>query len=444
MIELPNDVKYIIDTLEDAGFEGYAVGGCVRDSLMGHTPGDWDITTNAKPEAVVDVFSGKRVLPTGIKHGTVTLFIKKIPYEITSYRVDGGYSDGRRPDSVTFTSEITEDLSRRDFTVNAMAYSHKRGMVDPFGGGADLTGRLIRCVGKAEERFGEDYLRMLRAYRFSATLGFALDAEIVSAVAKLKERIHGISAERIRIEFDKILLSGNHAAILAFFRDMGEVLFPEVAVLDGIPQRNKYHYLNVYGHTMEVLRNTELKLFMRLTALFHDTGKALTMTVDENGDTHFKGHAAVSREIAGDILKRLKYDNNTIDNVTTLVNEHSFDVRKDRTGVKRLVNKLGETQTAALFRFAVADTMGKNHTAQASRLPYLYEDIRLLGEITREKEPCNIGDLAINGGDVMAALGVKPGKRVGEELNYLLEQVVNDPSLNRRDILLTLLKERNT
>jgi tRNA nucleotidyltransferase (CCA-adding enzyme) len=443
VIKLPKDVEYIINELKRAGYEGFAAGGCVRDSLLGKPPTDWDITTNAAPEDVMRVFKNRRILPTGIKHGTVTLFLKNIPYEITAYRLDGMYSDGRRPDNVTFTNDLTEDLSRRDFTINAMAYGPSRGLVDLFGGREDLKNRIIRCVGSAKARFSEDYLRIMRAYRFSATLDFDLDIELKEASIALRENITPkISAERIRVELDKLLISGRFNRIAAFMEDLGSVILPEVTALRNVPQRNAYHYLDVYGHTMEALRHAGPELCLKLCALLHDTGKALAMTVDSGGITHFKGHAAISENIARDVLKRLKYDNETIDTVTTLTREHSFKPGMSRGAAKRLLSRLGINYSRLLLDFCRADTMAKNSLAQEHRLPAIQADKELLEDILQSGEPYTLKGLSVGGGDIMAALGVAAGKNVGEALNYLLERVMDDPGLNKRETLLELLRDK--
>ncbi|MCL2406858.1 MAG: HD domain-containing protein [Defluviitaleaceae bacterium] len=442
MIILPYSVTYIINELEKNGFEAFAVGGCVRDSLMGRECADWDITTNAEPKEVIRVFEalGKKVLPTGITHGTVTLMLKGAPYEITTYRVDGRYSDGRRPDSISFCKDLKEDLSRRDFTINAMAFSPRTGLVDYFGGKADLAGRVIRCVGDASMRFGEDYLRMMRAYRFASVLDFNLDENIRRAVLKNRDKLAGIAAERVRMELDKLMLADAHDKFLMFMEDLGSVVLPEVFCLKNIPQRNCYHYLNVYGHTMEVFRNSESDLTQRLCALLHDTGKAATMAVDENGDTRFPDHAAASRDIAFNIMKRLRYDNARIQAVTAIIRLHNVPKHVSRTLLKRRIKCRGEVLTRQLYKFAIADCMGKNDYAQEVTLPILYNNLNELEDIMKSGEAVHMTDLAVNGYDVGMALGIRGGEEIGTALNRLLEVVHERPELNNKGDLLEIIK----
>ena len=438
-ISMPDDVKFIIERLEASGYPAYAVGGCVRDSLLGRAPADWDIATAALPTEVISAFKGKRVVPTGIKHGTVTLVLGKKNYEITTYRIDGKYSDGRRPDWVSFTDNIKEDLARRDFTINAMAYNGKDGLVDCFGGAADLKRRVIRCVGGADERFAEDYLRMIRAYRFSAVLNFDIDEDILKSVKANKKKLLDISAERIRTEFDKLFLTDSFGRIKAFFEDLGEVLFPELMRLKDIPQINRYHCYDAYNHTLQVIYNTEPNILMRLCALFHDMGKADTLRIDADGITHFYGHAAKSADIALKIMKRMKYDNALIAAVTTIVREHNFDAKKSRVELKYMIKRLGADTVRLLLEFAEADMKGKSKYAMERKLPRLKNSSDLLEEIIKLKEPCTIKSLALNGEEVMKILGIGAGKEVGAVLERLLDAVIYDPSNNTKEILTDML-----
>jgi len=431
----------IIEKLAASGHAAYAVGGCVRDSLMGRLPSDWDITTSATPEEMLVVFKDNRVIPTGIKHGTVTILCKGGQYEVTTYRVDGIYTDGRRPESVTFSNDLTEDLKRRDFTINAMAYNETDGLIDCFGGTDDLRNRVIRCVGDPQERFAEDYLRMLRAYRFAATLDFTLDSSVVSVVAQNKHKITGISAERIQAEMNKLLLSGRPVKIRAFIDTFAPVILPEVDVLHGVEQINPYHYCDVYEHTMAVLSHTENDLAMRLTALLHDTGKALCRTIDDNGTTHFYKHEVKSADIASTILKRLKYDNATIDQVVGMVRFHGYCFRPERRAIKKLVGRLGAQLTRNVLLFCRADTLGKSALAKERNLPLTEECLVVLDEVLTAGEPCAVTDLAVNGKDVMDILGLRPGREVGEMLNALLDHVLSDPLINTREQLIALIQK---
>ena len=399
-IQMPLGVRYIIDTLAAHGFEAYAVGGCVRDSLMGRTPNDWDITTNAEPAVMLGIFKKNRVIPTGIKHGTVTILCKGGQYEITTYRVDGAYTDGRRPESVTFSTSLEEDLKRRDFTINAMAYNDTHGLQDFFGGAADLSRKLIKCVGAARERFDEDYLRMLRAYRFSATLGFALDAEAESAIAEGCARIKGISAERIQSELGKLLLSGNVPVMRMFFDVFAELLLPE-CLCGG---------MDVYASRMALLAKVENDLCLRLAVLL-------------SGNTEKAAAAA---------LKRLKFDNDTIALVSVMVRLYERDIAPVRRDIKQLIAENGAVPVRYALRLRVAAD-----TDNASQVLALLDDILASGEA------CTVADLVVNGKDVMDTLGVPPGRAIGETLQRMLALVWDEPSVNTRERLLQAMREND-
>ena len=437
---MPAGVRLIIDTLHRHGYEAYAVGGCVRDCLLHREPEDWDITTSAWPDEVMAVFSGKRTIPTGLKHGTVTVLALGGAYEVTTYRIDGAYADGRHPESVQFTHELREDLSRRDFTINAMAYNSRDGLVDCFGGGTDLKNRVVRCVGEPEERFGEDYLRMLRAYRFAAVLDFAMEESMRAACIAFREKISCISAERIRAEWDKLLVSGHFHMIERFLNDYAPVLLPEVYALRGVPQNNPYHYLDVYEHTLQVLRHTPPTVPMRLTALFHDTGKAAARTTDPKGIDHFYGHPALSAKIAYDFCIRMKYDNKTISTVVDLVNTHDNRRQPKRSSVRRLINSLGEEKAYMNLQIQQADVMGQSQYSQEENLPVLRACFRFYDEILRDRDACQIKDLAVTGRDVMKAMGLRPGPEIGRILATLLERVLEDPALNQREALIEMMR----
>lgn len=432
-------MNYIINKLYEKDYEAYAVGGCVRDSILGKNPQDWDITTSASPDIVMEIFKS-RAIPTGLKHGTVTVLVGDESFEVTTFRIDGEYFDGRRPETVSFTQDIKEDLSRRDFTINAMAYNDKTGLVDFFGGLEDLQNKLIRCVGNAQERFDEDYLRMLRAYRFSAVLQFELEASLVESCMMNKKKLISISAERIRTEIDKLLTGGDWQYIKRFFDDFSDVLMPEVNALKGIGQNNKYHYLDVYDHTFEVLKNTPPAVDMRLTALFHDTGKALTKTTDALGIDHFHGHQKKSADIAFDIMKRLKYDNKTINDVVALVRTHDDRMKPEKKNIRKLICRLGVEKAYKNLQIQYADIMGQSRFSQEENLPILKECFRLFDEVVVKNEACSIKQLAITGMDIMNEFNIRPGEKVGEILNSLLEAVLDDPEMNTKEVLIKTAK----
>jgi len=433
-IVLPEDVKHIIKALESAGFEGFAVGGCVRDSILGKTPNDWDITTNAKPEDVKKLF--RHTIDTGIAHGTVTIMNGKIGYEVTTYRIDGKYTDGRHPDSVSFALNLEDDLARRDFTVNAMAYNDTVGLVDLYGGMEDLEKKIIRCVGVPRERFGEDALRMLRAIRFSATLGFEVEKDTYDAIKELSQTIEKVSAERIYAELLKLLTSDEPQKIRdCYLTGLTKVFMPEYDAMVGIEQHNPHHCYNVEEHTLKVLENTPPKKTVRLAALFHDIGKPLCHTVDENGIDHFHGHQSVSEELSRRIMKRMKSDNNTLSKVSLLVLNHDVRTEADRRQVRRLINRIGVDNIEDLLSLQTADTLAQSEYMRDEKLRRIEELREITEDIARRREPVGLKDLKVDGND-LKAMGYEPGRKLGAALRALLDQVLDDPSVNVREYLL--------
>ena len=341
LIRLPEDVKVILNRLQAAGYEAYAVGGCIRDSLLSRSPDDWDITTCAKPEETKALF--ERTIDTGIQHGTVTVMRRGRGYEVTTYRVDGEYEDGRHPKEVTFTASLEEDLKRRDFTVNAMAYNEKDGLVDLFGGRQDLERGIIRCVGEADERFEEDALRIMRAVRFSAQLGFVIEERTREAIRGHAERLRQVSAERIQVELTKLLTSPNPDFLrIAWETGITAVVLPEFDLLMRQRQNNPHHCYNVGEHTLHAMRAVRPDKCLRLAMLLHDVAKPLCLTTDENGIDHFHGHARKGEGMAAQILKRLRYDNHTIELVSRLVKWHDVPVEPEKKAVRRAASRMGK------------------------------------------------------------------------------------------------------
>lgn len=433
-IVLPDDVKKIIETLEQNGYEGYAVGGCVRDSILGRMPNDWDITTSASPQQVKNLFL--RTVDTGIQHGTVTVLMGKEGYEVTTYRVDGEYEDGRHPKEVTFTASLEEDLRRRDFTINAMAYNDREGLVDIFGGRADIENKVIRCVGEPAERFGEDALRIMRAVRFSAQLGFTVDQDTAAAAKELAGTLAKISAERIQAELVKLLVSP-HPDYLRYAWEYGitSVILPEFDCTMETPQNNPHHCYNVGEHTLEALKQIQAEKTLRLSALFHDFGKPQTHTTDADGIDHFHGHAKVSAELADKILHRLKFDNDTISKVKVYVRYH--DVRPELTekSVRRAVSRVGADAFAEILKLKMADTLAQSPKWQPQKKEYLKELTALYQDILKKKQCLCIKDLKVSGRDLIAD-GMKPGKEMGEILARLLELVLEEPERNEKNWLM--------
>lgn len=431
---LPEKVRLILERLEAHGYEGYAVGGCVRDSLLGRQPSDWDITTSASPEQVKALFS--HTFDTGIEHGTVTVLIGTEGFEVTTYRIDGEYADGRHPKEVQFTSSLKEDLRRRDFTINAMAYNEKDGLVDLFGGIRDLEKKVIRCVGAAKERFGEDALRMLRAVRFSAQLGFEIDAETAEAIRVLAPALEQISAERIQTELVKLLVSPHPDRIRkAWETGITAVILPEFDRIMEQPQNNAHHIYSVGEHTLETLRQVPAKKVLRLTMLIHDMGKPECVRLDEAGVYHFRGHAAYSAKIAERLMKRLKFDNETAGQVRRLVACHSLYPEATPEGVRKSVHDLGEELFPLFLEVKRADVLGQNPAVQPKKLEYLDRVARIYGEILERGDCLSLKNLAVTGKDLIQD-GVAPGPGLGKILNELLEEVLEHPEKNQKEKLL--------
>ncbi len=450
--ELPRNVKKIIRTLQDAGFDAYAVGGCVRDVLLDRKPSDWDITTSARPEQIKDLF--RKTIDTGIKHGTVTIMMNDEDhayrgYEITTYRIDGEYEDSRHPKEVVFTADLKEDLMRRDFTINAMAYNDDTGLVDEFDGAGDLSRHIIRAVGEPYERFSEDALRILRAYRFAAQLGFDIEEKTKEAATKLKNNLRNISAERIQAELTKLICSPHPDVILdMYYAGITEVILPEFDICMKTDQKSKHHIYNVGDHTVRALMvnaeysgiefSDDMLRYIRYALLFHDFGKPEAMTEDENGTRHFKGHAAISERIAVDIMRRLKLDNDTINTVAALVKWHDYRPSATEVDIRRAMNKVGDKVYRLLFPVRIADTLAQSQYKRKEKLEYEREVMRIYSFIVERGDPITLKDLAVTGEDLIKR-GYSPGPELGKKLNELLELVIEEPECNTKEKLLSKL-----
>ena len=448
---IPDKVNKIIEELRGHGFEAYAVGGCVRDMILGRSPQDWDITTSATPMEVKSIF--RRTVDTGIVHGTVTVLLDKDHFEVTTYRLDGEYEDNRHPKEVSFTSSLTEDLKRRDFTINAMAYNESEGVIDLFGGMEDLQKGLVRCVGSAKERFEEDALRILRAVRFSAQLGFTIEEDTLKAVREKAENLKNISAERIRVELTKLLIS-DHPDRLRDLYDVGitKVILPEFDVMMTTDQKNIHHSYSVGEHTiravMEVGKDSEDRQFterektlLRLTMLFHDIEKPGTLTVGKDGQNHFYGHQEKGALTAKNILRRLKFDNDTIQAVTHLVKWHDNRFGLTPSSMRKAVSKIGKEYMELLFEVQRADTSAKNPELTKEKYEIIAQARKLYGEILEREECVTLKELKVNGKDLIA-IGIVPGKELGEMLDLLLQKVLEDPQLNEKETLLQLIIDK--
>ena len=439
-IELPRKVVLIIKNLQRHGYDAYAVGGCVRDSILNRKPEDWDITTSAKPEQVKRIF--RRTVDTGIEHGTVTVLIGKDGFEVTTYRVDGLYEDGRHPKEVTFTSRLEEDLKRRDFTINAMAYNDDERLLDAFGGMRDLNYHLIRCVGDPKERFSEDALRILRAVRFSAQLAFPIEPETAEAIKSLAPNLEKISAERIQAELVKLLVS-DHPERIQDACELGitKVVLPEWDDMVGVKQNTPHHKYDVAAHTVHALQNVKNDKVLRLTMLFHDMGKPVMKTTDENGRDHFKGHAIASEQIAKTVMKRLKFDNDTIRKVTKLVAYHDYRMEPTGANVRRAMHEIGVELFPYYLAVRLADTKAQSSYERRGKLENIIQIRELYRNALRNKECVTLKDLAVTGTDLIN-LGIAPGKELGTLLNELLDMVIEDPAWNQKGKLCDYVKER--
>ena len=435
-VEVPAPVNYIIQELEKCGHEAYMVGGCVRDSVLGRKPHDYDICTSATPDEILKAFPDEEIIPTGLQHGTVTILINKEPFEVTTYRIDGDYSDNRRPDNVTFTKNLVEDLRRRDFTINAMAYNPKTGLIDPFNGMEDIKYKKIRCVGSAEDRFNEDALRILRAIRFEAQLGFAGLPETMFEIERQYDRLKNISIERINSEFCKIVASEQFCVELVLYPNVFSLFIPELKDLIGFQQNNPYHAYDVFDHTVHAIEKCESDdLVVRLAVFFHDFGKPHSYQDGEDGIRHFKGHRKVSAEITDSIMKRLRFDNETRNNVVELVYYHDATFEVGKKYVKRWLNKIGEKQFRRLLEVRRADIKGQKTDYEKSRIEKVDNIEKILEEILAEKSCFSLKDLTVNGNDVKEVMKLKEGKDIGYWLNEILKRVIDGELENNRDDL---------
>jgi tRNA nucleotidyltransferase (CCA-adding enzyme) len=407
---------------------------------MGIPPKDYDITTSALPEETKAVFREYRVIETGIQHGTVTVMMEGMPLEITTYRTEGTYSDNRHPDSVSFTTSLREDVARRDFTMNAIAYSPTRGLIDHFGGEADIRAGIIRCVGDPDTRFREDALRMMRGIRFASVLGFRMEDDTAAAIRGNKERIPTVSAERIRVELTKLLCGVNVKNVLMDWWDVLGVVIPEILPMHNFDQKTPYHIYDVWEHTAVAVSETPPVTHLRLSAFLHDIGKPSSFFTDEKGIGHFYGHPAVSAEMAEEILARLKYDNVTRCRVITLVKEHDRIIEPTETAVKRALSRLTPEVFFNLLAIKRADNLAQSPNYR-DRLE-TYDAIEAMAQDILEKNECiSVAALAVNGSDLIA-LGMKPGKEIGEMLSHLLEQVIRGKLENEQEELLSYVKKK--
>ena len=438
-IQMPDGVKHILETLKENHFSAYCVGGCVRDSLLGMTPSDWDICTSALPQQTKQLFP--KTFDTGLKHGTISVKAGADVYEVTTFRVDGDYKDSRRPESVTFTSSIEEDLSRRDFTMNAMAYNETDGLIDPFGGRNDLEKGLIRCVGNPDVRFCEDALRMLRAVRFAAQKGFEIEEKTLFSIQKNAGLIENLSSERIIAEIEKILLS-DQPEHLKLLYDLGvlKLIMPELCRCFETPQNIKWHIYDVGTHSMKAITHLEKKSYLRFAALMHDWGKPDCKGQNPDGSDHFRNHASVSTTLAENFCCRYHFSNNNKSKILRLIQHHDRQILPEKKYVKRAVNAVGEDIFLDLLNLKRADCLAQNFQLTAPRMEIYDEIEEIFLQIKQDCEPFSVKNLAVNGND-LKELGLQ-GKEIGQALSFLLEHVLDFPLDNQRDILLKLINNK--
>lgn len=436
-LAIPSKVEQILEILEKNGYEAYAVGGCVRDSVLGRTPDDWDITTSAKPEQVKALF--RRTVDTGLQHGTVTVLMDKEGFEVTTYRVDGEYEDARHPKEVTFTASLEEDLKRRDFTINAMAYNPSRGIVDLFHGMEDLRNKIIRCVGNPVERFTEDALRILRAVRFSAQLGFQIEDGTRTALKRLAPNLEHVSAERIQTELLKLLVSPHPDYLrTAYEAGITKVFLPEWDACMECAQNTPHHCYTVGEHILHSLLNIRADKVLRLTMLLHDIGKPVVKKTDENGRDHFKMHGPEGEKMAHTILRRLKMDNDTISRVCRLIKWHDYRPIPELKYVRRAVNKIGEDLFPLYLEVQEADMLAQSAYRREEKIARIQGVAACYREILAANQCVSLKTLALTGRDLIHA-GYAPGPEIGEILNGLLEHVLDNPQDNTKEKLLALL-----
>ncbi len=446
-IKLPENVKAAFSLLNEAGFEAYLVGGavrdCVRDEIFG-TKGvkaqeahDWDMTTNATPNEMKKVFSAYRLIETGLKHGTVTVIIEKEPIEITTYRVDGEYTDHRHPDSVKFTTSLKEDLKRRDFTMNSLVYSPNEGFIDFFGGVEDIKSGTVRCVGEAKRRFNEDALRILRALRFSSVFNMKVESETSQAAFSERFLLNNVAAERIEDELSKLLCGSGAGRVLKDYAEIIAVPLYEISPMFGFEQHNPHHDKDVWNHTVAVVENISPKRALRWAALLHDVGKPYCFEMASDGIGHFYSHVKISVEMAQEILLRLHFDNATKDKIITLIRYHDLPITADKKLLKRLLRKLGEENTKELIDLHKADCMGQAQICK-ERIDEYNRAFKVLDEILSEDACFSLKDLKINGHD-MLSLGFV-GEEIGKALNECLNAVIEEKVLNEREALFEYAK----
>lgn len=435
-ITIPPGAAEIIAVLKSNSFDAYIVGGCVRDSLLGRVPKDWDICTSAKPYEIIQCFQNRRIIETGLKHGTVAVVIDDNQYEVTTFRVDGKYSDNRHPDSVQYVSSLETDLARRDFTINAMAYNDDAGLIDPFGGASDIKKQTISCVRNPDDRFREDALRIMRALRFASVYGFSIDEDTARSIHQNRSLLHNIAAERITSELSKLICGEGVLNVLLAFSDVMATIIPELEPCIGFNQNNKYHCYTIYDHIAAAVANsTGDDLVVRMALLLHDIGKPCCYTEDENGG-HFHGHGIYSHILAEQALSRLRFSNKDAENILELVKYHDSIIEPTNKVVRRWLNKIGSEQFYRLINVRMADMLAHSIDTQKERIEKCRRVLEILSE---ESKNCfTIKDMKISGRDVMS-FGIPQGKKIGELLSLALSAIMNGDVPNEHEKLMEYL-----
>lgn len=439
-IRIPKQAEKAIEILEEYDYEAYCVGGCIRDSLMGKEPADWDVCTSCKPERLKEIFSEYKIIDTGLKHGTVTVIVDSMPLEITAFRKDEGYTDHRHPLNVEYVTNLKEDLSRRDFTINSLAYNNSTGLIDYFGGLDDLQNGIIRCVGESQMRFEEDALRILRALRFASTLNFSIEPNTKSALYEKLNLLEFISAERIRDEFLKLLTGNGVLSVLSDYKEVIFFIIPELKKCDSTPQNTPHHCYNVYEHTVHSVSDIEPLPHLRMTMLLHDIGKPSTLTTDRQGISHFKNHQYIGEQMAEKILKRLRFPKKEIKHICSLITQHDNRFPASEKNVKKFISRHGSDFFRDYVKIRTADALAQSDYMRNEKLSTINSVNKIGEEIIKSGLPLSRKELDLNGNDLIG-LGFKD-KDIGKMLNEILNLVIDNRLSNTKSELINYARKR--
>lgn len=438
-INIPSQVNNVLEILNQSHYSAFVVGGCIRDNYMGIEPKDWDVATSAKPGEIINLFKGWKVVTTGIEHGTVTLISEGFPIEVTTFRVDGKYSDNRHPEQISFTNSIEEDLNRRDFTINALAYSPKEGLIDPFFGMKDIDAGVIRAVGEGDKRFKEDALRILRGLRFAATLGFTIEEKTEEGIKENRALLKNIAFERINAEFCKLITGPSAGEILMKYKDVFSVFIPEIEGSFGFDQNDKRHSYDLWEHTCRSVDFAPLNVGVRLAILLYDLRKPETYSADGKGEGDFREHAATSSKIAKDIMERLKFDKRTSEEVLSLVSNHDIEMIPKNSHIKKILRDMGKDNFLRLLEVKRADIMAQSDIHREEKLAKISSCREIFDLIMRERQCFRIEDLAVTGTTLIEE-GYQKGPEIGKLLNAALTAVMEDEIINSKEVILGFLK----